>query len=88
MGDVLVDSSFLVALNNLNDKNRPAALRYIISKRDPPRPCDHAAVQRQQLRSGRLLLAERLNITQILTFDRRDFSVFRPAHTPYFDLLP
>ena len=35
-----------------------------------------------------MALAERLNITQILTFDRRDFGVFRPAHTPYFELLP
>lgn len=33
-------------------------------------------------------LAERLNITHICTFDRRDFSIIRPQHTPYFTLLP
>jgi predicted nucleic acid-binding protein len=33
-------------------------------------------------------LAERLNITRICTFDRRDFSMIRPQHTEYFDLLP
>jgi uncharacterized protein len=33
-------------------------------------------------------MAERLNITQIATFDRRDFSMIRPKHTPYFELLP
>jgi predicted nucleic acid-binding protein len=33
-------------------------------------------------------LAERLNITMILTFDRRDFRMIRPAHAVYFDLLP
>lgn len=33
-------------------------------------------------------LAERLNIIQICTFDRRDFSMIRPKHTPYFELLP
>ncbi len=33
-------------------------------------------------------LAERLNITRICTFDRRDFSMIRPAHTAYFELLP
>lgn len=35
-----------------------------------------------------MALAERLNITRIGTFERRDFSVFRPTHTPYLELLP
>jgi predicted nucleic acid-binding protein len=35
-----------------------------------------------------MALAERLNIRQILTFDRRDFSMVRPLHTAYFELLP
>lgn len=33
-------------------------------------------------------LAERLDITRICTFDRRDFMIIRPAHTNYFELLP
>lgn len=33
-------------------------------------------------------LAERLNITRVCTFDRRDFSMFRPAHCEYLELLP
>ncbi|MDX1993088.1 MAG: PIN domain-containing protein [bacterium] len=33
-------------------------------------------------------VAERLNITQICTFDRRDFSIIRPRHTDFFVLLP
>ena len=33
-------------------------------------------------------LAERLNIRQILTVDRRDFSMIRPKHCPYFELIP
>jgi len=33
-------------------------------------------------------MAERLNITQIATFDRRDFSMIRPRHISYFELLP
>jgi uncharacterized protein len=33
-------------------------------------------------------LAERLNINHICTFDRRDFSMIRPAHAEYFMLLP
>ncbi len=35
-----------------------------------------------------MAIAERLNIRRIATFDRRDFSVFRPSHCDYFDLLP
>ncbi len=35
-----------------------------------------------------MAIAERLNIRSIATFDRRDFSVFRPSHCDYFDLLP
>lgn len=35
-----------------------------------------------------MALAERLNITQVCTFDRRDFSVFRPKHCEYLELLP
>jgi uncharacterized protein len=33
-------------------------------------------------------LAERLAITHICTFDRRDFSMIRPNHIEYFELLP
>ncbi len=33
-------------------------------------------------------LAERDNITRILTLDRRDFGFVRPRHCNYFELLP
>jgi predicted nucleic acid-binding protein len=33
-------------------------------------------------------VAERLNITQVLTVDRRHFLMVRPAHCPAFDILP
>ncbi len=33
-------------------------------------------------------IAERLHIQQILTTDRRDFSLVRPEHWPAFELLP
>lgn len=35
-----------------------------------------------------MAIAERLNITQIYTFDRRDFSMFRPKHSDSLQLLP
>ncbi|MDQ2828558.1 MAG: PIN domain-containing protein [Chloroflexota bacterium] len=33
-------------------------------------------------------VAERLNITRILTLDHRHFSLIRPRHCAYFSLLP
>lgn len=35
-----------------------------------------------------MAIAERLGITKIATFDRRDFSIFRPRHCTFFELLP
>jgi uncharacterized protein len=33
-------------------------------------------------------IAERLAITRIYTLDHRDFSLFRPTHCDYFELVP
>ena len=33
-------------------------------------------------------IAERLIITRVYTLDRRDFSIIRPKHCDYFELLP
>ena len=35
-----------------------------------------------------MAIAERLDITRIATFDRRDFSIFQPSHCDYLELLP
>ena len=35
-----------------------------------------------------MALSERLAITQVCTFDRRDFAIFRPTHCDYLELLP
>ena len=35
-----------------------------------------------------MALAERLNITQIFTFDRRDFVIYRPVHCTHLELIP
>jgi predicted nucleic acid-binding protein len=35
-----------------------------------------------------IALAERLNIAQILTLDRRDFGIVRPSHIAHFEILP
>jgi uncharacterized protein len=33
-------------------------------------------------------VAERLDVTTVLTLDRRDFQIVRPQHCEYFDLQP
>lgn len=35
-----------------------------------------------------IAVAERFRAGQLLTLDRRDFSIVRPAHCPAFDFLP
>lgn len=35
-----------------------------------------------------MAIAERLHITRIATFDRRDFGIFRPRHRDFLELLP
>lgn len=35
-----------------------------------------------------MALSERLAITQVFTYDQRDFSIFRPRHVDYLELLP
>jgi uncharacterized protein len=37
---------------------------------------------------GIMAISERLAITRVCTFDRRDFSIFRPRHCDYLELLP
>lgn len=33
-------------------------------------------------------IAEKLDVTRVYTLDRRDFSIIRPSHCDYFELLP
>jgi predicted nucleic acid-binding protein len=35
-----------------------------------------------------MAISERLNITTVYTLDRRDFTIFRPTHCDYLELLP
>jgi predicted nucleic acid-binding protein len=35
-----------------------------------------------------MAMSERLTITTIYTYDRRDFGIFRPTHCDYLELLP
>ena len=33
-------------------------------------------------------MAERLQVTKIATFDRRDFQIVVPSHVDYFEIVP
>jgi hypothetical protein len=35
-----------------------------------------------------IAIAERLNLTEVATVDRKHFSIVRPRHVPAFRLLP
>jgi uncharacterized protein len=35
-----------------------------------------------------MAIAERLNVQQVATLDRRDFSVVRPRHVAHFAIVP
>lgn len=138
LSKVLVDSSFLYALYNLEEKNhqkaaafvRAGQYNYLVCDVVLPEVCflfnrfggeqavvtflESLEIAKPQLEpllitdlerireikityaQARLdfvdcclmTLSERLNITQVCTFDRRDFSIFRPKHADFLELLP
>lgn len=138
MNNILLDTSFLVALNNPKDRYHPRAFKFVEQTNDvllvPEVVLTEAAflleqagrlpavtafidrlvesetplqtLARNDLRRARQIMAaypkarfdfvdccimalsERLNIRQICTFDRRDFSIFRPNHCEFLELLP
>lgn len=138
MTDILVDTSFLVALNNPRDKHHRRVIEFaskadanfllpevalteaaFLIRREGDVPAvlsflarlvqSQAQLQTLMLadlnRAGEIMakyqksrldfvdccimaLAERLNITQIATLDVRDFSMVKPMHAEYLELVP
>lgn len=136
MSQILLDSSFLIALANPRDKYHPAASRFLeenqasfviadvvftevtyivrktlgkaaevsllgtyarsahdlacVSKSDIARV--HAIMSKYTqfdfVDCCILAIAERLNITRVCTFDRRDFQTFAPTHCERLELIP
>lgn len=134
----LLDTSFLLALNNDNDRNHARVLNVAQTINEPlvlptvvlPEVCYLIASRLGHRAMGRFLMelstwdtrlepmtsadlhrvneildqyadsqldfvdatiiaiAERENITRILTLDRRDFTIIRPQHCAYFEILP
>jgi uncharacterized protein len=76
---VLIDSGFLFASLNASESEHQATIRVLENMREP---------QARFYRHDDLALAERLNITRVLTLDRRDFQMIRPKHCSGFEILP
>jgi len=81
-----VEAMFLVALANgdfqlvdLTPADCRRAAELVATYADLPLGTTDATV---------IALAERLNVAEVATLDRRHFSVVRPRHVPAFALLP
>jgi uncharacterized protein len=136
---ILVDSSFLYALQDRSDKYNKAAVQFVTQHPFTPlvpdvaltevaqmvkkflgeravllfldaisgeSPLELEGISKGDIQRARsimetysgarldfvdcclMAISERLNITQICTFDRRDFSIFRPKHCDFLELLP
>lgn len=63
-----------------------------VSKADPPRVSEildqYADARIDFVDATIVALAERLNVTRILTTDQRHFRLFRPRHCAAFEILP
>jgi uncharacterized protein len=136
--EILVDSNFLYALNDVRDKYHRRAIVFATNNRQKRIVPDVVLVEVAQLLRDRvrqfavldfldsldspllrlepvtlvdtrrareimafydrakldmvdcciIALAERLDTTQICTFDRRDYAMFRPKHVDFLELLP
>jgi len=99
---VVLDTSFLFALTDLTDRNHDRVLAVVQSINEPlllpsfvlPEVCyliasrlGHQAM-RDFVDAVIVAISERLRITRVLTLDRRDFSIMRPIHCDYFEILP
>jgi uncharacterized protein len=89
METVIADTGFIVALTNSND-SRHAEVRPVYTQQQRILLPQTVLVEVAYLlgRDAGIAIAERLNITTVLTIDQRDFRLFRPKHCESFKLLP
>ncbi len=85
-GGIPAVTSFLTNFANLEAE--PIVLRLEDIYRSQAIMTRYASAEFDFVDCAIMALAERLNIQQIATFHRRDFSVIRPKHCEYFELLP
>jgi predicted nucleic acid-binding protein len=92
---ILVDTGPLVAAANRNDTHHRASTEALAATR-PPRLVPGmviAEVEYADLPLGAtdaciVALAERLNVTELVTLDQRHFNIVRPRHVNTLTLIP
>ncbi len=91
---ILVDTNVLVAAARTADTHHDAAARLLRETDDQFLVAPTMLAERYAdlglggTDASLVALAERLGLTTLATFDRRHFTVVRPAHTPSCTLLP
>ena len=83
--NALIDTGFLLAAAAPRDKYHTAA-REALNLMQHQRLNQDARFDFVDV--AQMAIAERLDIRRVYTFDRRDFSQFKPRHTDYLELLP
>lgn len=75
---------------------RSVATGELIQVKSTPQDLERAAELLEKYADSRVdfvdcaivAMAERLNLTKVLTVDRRHFTIFRPKHCDYFEIAP
>jgi predicted nucleic acid-binding protein len=75
---------------------RSVATGELVQVKSTPKDLERAAEVLEKYADSRVdfvdcaivAMAERLNMTRILTVDRRHFTIFRPRHCDYFEIVP
>jgi predicted nucleic acid-binding protein len=75
---------------------RSVATGELVQVKSTPKDLERAAEVLEKYADSRVdfvdcaivAMAERLNLTKILTVDRRHFTLFRPRHCDYFEIAP
>lgn len=87
-----VRTSYLEAINALGKFQAVGAYRQLLASDDLTRiraiMAQYADARFDFVDTAIMALAERLDIRAVFTFDRRDFSIFRPRHCDYLDIKP
>jgi uncharacterized protein len=86
----VADTSFVLAVGNRNEAIHEKCVALL------PDDLNRTAQILNQYADSRIdfvdatlaAVAERMQVTRILTLDRRDFQIFRPNHVDRFEIFP
>jgi len=88
---LLCDTGVLLAAGNVKDHHHAACLT-LMRAAEGPRIAElveqYVSLPLGIVDAAVIAIAERLNLTEVATVDRKHFSIVRPRHVPAFGLLP